>query len=162
MTETRWLTPPEREAWLGLAALMFTLPAQLDSQLQRDEDLTMAGYMVLAMLSERPERQLRMSELAAVSSTSQSRLSRIVGRLEREGFVRRSMDPEDRRAVLAHITEAGMAKITAAAPGHVAAVRAAVFDRLTEDQIDQLSAIGKALRPDSCGMSGASTVATIN
>lgn len=161
MTEPRWLTPPEREAWLGLAALMFTLPAQLDSQLQREEDLTMAGYMVLAMLSERPEGQLRMSELAAVSSTSQPRLSRIVGRLEREGFVRRSVDPEDRRAVLSHITDAGMAKITAAAPGHVGEVRAAVFDRLTEEQIVQLSAIGKALRPDSCGTSGAGKVATV-
>ncbi|WP_427135539.1 hypothetical protein [Pseudarthrobacter sp. S9] len=66
----RWLDAHERDAWLSLAAIMFTLPAALDSQLQRDEDLTLAGYMVLAMLSESAEKQMRMTDLAAAASTS--------------------------------------------------------------------------------------------
>jgi DNA-binding MarR family transcriptional regulator len=151
MTDPRWLDGQERAAWLSLAAMMFTLPAALDSQLQRDEDLTLAGYMVLAMLSESPEKQMRMTELAAAASTSQSRLSRIVSRLEKQGLVTRTMAAEDRRSVLAHLTDAGMAKIVAAAPGHVETVRSLVFDRLSRDQVAQLAAIGQAVLGDSCG-----------
>jgi DNA-binding MarR family transcriptional regulator len=157
MTEPRWLDGQEREAWLALAAMMFTLPAALDSQLQRDEDLTLAGYMVLAMLSESAEKQMRMTELAAAASTSQSRLSRIVSRLEQQGLVTRTMAAEDRRAVLARLTDTGMAKIVAAAPGHVEAVRSLVFDRLDRDQVAQLAAIGQAVHGDSCARPGQET-----
>lgn len=90
---THWLDSEERDAWLALAALLFTLPPALDSQLQRDEDLTMADYMVLNALSEHRDHRLRMSDLAATAQTSQSRLSRIVARLEHDGYVRRSMAP---------------------------------------------------------------------
>ncbi|MCG2623645.1 MarR family transcriptional regulator [Arthrobacter sp. I2-34] len=150
MSEPRWLDGQEREAWLSLAALMFVLPAALDSQLQRDEDLSMADYMVLAMLSETGDRQMRMSDLAALASTSQSRLSRIVSRLEQKGFVSRTMAAEDRRAVVAHLTDHGMAKVEQAAPGHVEAVRSMVFDRLTDEQVGQLAEIGRALLTDAC------------
>lgn len=95
-----------------------------------------------------------MTDLAAAASTSQSRLSRIVSRLEKQGFVTRSMSAEDRRAVLAHLTDAGMAKIVAAAPAHVETVRSLVFDRLGQDQVTQLAAIGQALLGDSCVQSG--------
>jgi DNA-binding MarR family transcriptional regulator len=145
MTEPQWLNPEERRAWLAVASLMFRLPATLESQLQRDEDLTVAGYMVLAMLSESATRECRMSKLAELTNTSQSRLSRIVARLEKDGYVTRAMDANDRRVVLARITEAGIAKIAAAAPCHVAAVRAAVFDRLDEEQVRQLAAISRTL-----------------
>jgi len=145
MTEPRWLTPQEQEAWMFMVALIFRVPAALDSQLQRDADLTHAGYVVLAILSESKHRKLRMSDLAAQASTSQSRLSRIVAKLEAAGFVRRYMSPEDRRAVIAELTEAGMAKVVEAAPGHVEEVRRLIFDRLTPEQVAQLAAICKAV-----------------
>jgi DNA-binding MarR family transcriptional regulator len=156
MTEPRWLSSEEQEAWRFMVALMFKVPAALDSQLQRDEDITHAGYMVLAMLSESKERRLRMSDLAAAAGTSQSRLSRIVARLEEGGYVTRRMSPEDRRAVIAELTEAGMAKIAAAAPGHVEEVRRLVFDRLSAEQVSQLAAIcrsmnGWVMRPEKDG-----------
>lgn len=150
MSGSRWLDEQEREAWLSLAAMMSVIPAALDSQLQRDEDLGMADYMVLAMLSETGSRKMRMSDLAALASTSQSRLSRIVSRLEQKGFVSRTMAPEDRRAVVAHLTDQGMAKVVQAAPGHVEAVRSLVFDRLTDEQVGQLAGIGRALLADAC------------
>lgn len=160
MTEPRWLDGQEREAWMALAAMMFTLPAALDSQLQRDQDLTLAGYMVLAMLSESAEKQMRMTELAAAANTSQSRLSRIVSRLEQQGLITRTMAVEDRRAVLAHLTDAGIAKIVAAAPGHVETVRSLVFDRLDLDQVAKLAAIGQAVLSGSCVQQGQESAPT--
>ena len=78
--EPRWLSPEERDAWLCLSAIMFQLPGQLENQLQRDSGLGFVEYMVLAMLSEAPDRSHRMSDLAAATFTGQSRLSRIVAR----------------------------------------------------------------------------------
>jgi len=149
MDEPEWLTADELTAWKALAGVLFLLPAALDSQLQRDSGLAMADYMVLVMLSERDDHCMRMSELATSASTSQSRLSRIVARLEAAGYVTREMAPDDRRAVLATLTEAGLAKLVAAAPGHVAQVRRLVFDRLTPAQVLSLNEIARALaHPD--------------
>ncbi|POH67036.1 MarR family transcriptional regulator [Cryobacterium zongtaii] len=149
MDEPEWLSPDELEAWKALAGVLFLLPGALDSQLQRDSGLAMADYMVLVMLSEQDDLCMRMSELATSASTSQSRLSRIVARLEAAGYVTREMAPDDRRAVLATLTESGLAKLVAAAPGHVAQVRSLVFDRLTPAQVLALTDISRALaHPD--------------
>ena len=142
---TRWLTGPEQQAWRRLAAVTMLLPAALESQLQRDADLTHFGYWVMAMLSEAPGRSLRMSELAALSYGSQSRLSHLVSRLEQQGYVRRERVGEDRRGYLAVLTDAGHAKVVATAPGHVDEVRARVFDRLTPAQVAQLDEICAAI-----------------
>ena len=149
MDEPEWLTAEELMAWKALAGVLLLLPAALDSQLQRDSGLAMADYMVLVMLSECENRSMRMSELATSASTSQSRLSRIVARLEAAGYVTRQMAPDDRRAVLATLTESGLAKLVAAAPGHVAQVRRLIFDRLTPAQVASLNEIARALaHPD--------------
>jgi hypothetical protein len=66
--EPRWLSPDERATWLSLVGVMVKLPAALDAQLQRDSGLSYFEYMVLAMLSEQPDRLMRMSELAAPST----------------------------------------------------------------------------------------------
>jgi DNA-binding MarR family transcriptional regulator len=139
------LTDTEQQAWRRLAAVTMLLPAALESQLQRDADLTHFGYWVMAMLSEAPGRSLRMSELAALSYGSQSRLSHLVSRLEQQGYVRRERVGEDRRGYLAVLTDAGYAKVVATAPGHVDEVRARVFDRLTPAQVSQLDEICAAI-----------------
>ena len=145
---TRWLTDDEQRAWRKLAAVTMLLPTALESQLQRDADLTHFGYWVLAMLSEAPDRALRMSELAAMAYGSASRLSHLMSRLEQQGYVRRERVGDDRRGYLAVLTDAGHAKVVATAPGHVEEVRARVFDRLTPAQVAQLDAICSAvLRP---------------
>jgi len=139
------LTGPEQQAWRRLAAVTMLLPAALESQLQRDAELTHFGYWVMAMLSEAPGRCLRMSELAALSYGSQSRLSHLVSRLEQQGYVRRERVGEDRRGYLAVLTDVGYAKVVATAPGHVDEVRARVFDRLTPAQVAQLDEICAAI-----------------
>lgn len=121
------------------------LPAELEAQLQRDADLTHFGYWVLAVLSETPGRALRMSDLAAMVNSSQSRLSHVVGKLERQGWVRRERSAEDGRGNVAVLTDAGLGKLEASAPGHVEAVRSMVFDALTPEQLDQLDGICDAI-----------------
>lgn len=138
MDEPRWLSQDEQIAWRKLAAVSWLLPAALDAQLQRDTGLTHFGYWVLAMLSEAPGRSLRMTELAARSSASLSRLSHVVAKLEARGWVRREPVPTDRRANVAVLTGDGWDKLVASAPGHVETVRALVFDALDADQVRQL------------------------
>jgi DNA-binding MarR family transcriptional regulator len=115
--EPRWLSPDERVAWLSLVGVMVKLPAALDAQLQRDAGLSYIEYMVLAMLSEQPNRQLRMSELAATINSSLSRLSHVAKRLESQGFIVRLPDAADGRYTNAVLTDARLAAVVASAPG---------------------------------------------
>ena len=142
---TRWLDDRERSAWVHLAAVVELLPGVLDSQLRRDSGLTHFEYWVLAMLSETPERTLRMSALAGRTSATLPRLSHVVSRLEERGLVERLPCPEDRRAVNARLTEAGWEVVVAAAPGHVDAVREHVIDACPPDQLDRLAEITAAI-----------------
>lgn len=135
------MTDEEQHSWRRLAAVVTMLPAVLESQLQRDADLTHFGYWVMAMLSEAPSRSLRMSELATMSNGSQSRLSHLIARLEDRGWVRRERAGEDGRGFVAMLTEAGYHKVVETAPGHVEEVRSLVFDVLTPEQVRQLDGI---------------------
>ena len=143
--EPRWLSPDERDVWLTLVGVMMKLPAALDSQLQQDAGISHFEYMVLAGLSEAPERTRRMSDLAGFTESGLPRLSQVVSRLEKRGWVHRSTDPSDGRITLATLTEEGWTKITQTAPGHVEAVRALVFYPLTKAQSRQLGSIGKRI-----------------
>lgn len=145
MSETEWLSEQEREAWLSLVAIMFRLPGAVETQLRGEEDMSLAEYLVLAMLSEAPDHRHRMSELAVATNTSQSRLSRIVARMEKAGLVTREGRLDDRRVVIAEITDAGIERLQQAAPAHVRHVREIVFDRLSPEQVQHLVEIGRAL-----------------
>jgi DNA-binding MarR family transcriptional regulator len=100
---------------------------------------------VLAMLSEAPGQTLRMTGLARQTNATLPRLSHVVTRLENRRLVERFPCPEDRRATNARLTAAGWEKVQEAAPGHAANVRHHVIDALTDEQIDQLAAIGDAI-----------------
>ncbi|QTZ93122.1 MarR family winged helix-turn-helix transcriptional regulator [Streptomyces auratus] len=140
--ETRWLNAEERQTWLSLTAMVINLSNALDTQLQRDAGISHFEYQVLATLSEAAERTMRMSDLAILANGSLSRLSHVVKRLEKQGWVRRSPDPDNGRYTLALLTEAGWEKTVATAPGHVEEVRRLVFDPLTQAQQRTLRAIG--------------------
>ena len=143
--DVRWLDDDERAAWVRLAAVLELLPGVLDSQLRRDAQLTHFEYFVLAMLSEAPDRTLRMTHLAGQTNATLPRLSHVVKRLEERGLVERVPCPEDARATNARLTPGGWDKVRATAPGHVATVRESVIDALTPEQVDQLAAIGDAI-----------------
>jgi DNA-binding MarR family transcriptional regulator len=143
--EDIWLTADELKAWLSYVAMSTLLEAALDRQLQRDSAMSHAYYQILAMLSDVPGRTLRMSDLAAITQSSQSRLSHAVARLEANGWVRRVPCHNDRRSTLAQLTDEGFAALVAAAPGHVRTVREHLFDRLTSEQVGQLREICRAV-----------------
>ena len=142
---TRWLDEDEQAAWVRLAAVLELLPGVLEAQLRRDADLSHFEYWVLAMLSEAPERTLRMTALASRTSATLSRLSHVVARLESRGLLERFPCPEDRRATNARLTEAGWELVVASAPGHLDTVREYVVDALTPRQITALTAITDAI-----------------
>ena len=141
----RWLTPTEDHAWRGLVQVVQLLPLALDRQLQREAGISHPYYMVLAMLSEAPGRSLRMSALADMTATSQSRLSHSVARLEERGWVERRPCPEDGRGQVAVLTDAGLEALAGFAPGHVEEVRRRVFDLLTPEQVDALADVAGTL-----------------
>jgi DNA-binding MarR family transcriptional regulator len=143
--EPRWLDDDQQHAWRQLAAVVLKLPSELESQLQRDAGMSHFEYWVVALLSEAPDRTLRMSQLAAQANASLSRLSHVVSRLEKRGWVTRRPCPDDARATLAVLTDAGWEQVVAAAPGHVAAVRRLVFDRLGPEDVGELARLCAAI-----------------
>jgi len=119
--------------------------SRIEQQLQRDAGIPHTYYEILVRLSEVPDRALRMSQLAASSMSSRSRLSHAVARMEETGWVRRRECPTDRRGAVCELTDAGMEAIRAAAPGHVEAVRTNLFDQLTPEQVVALRQISVAV-----------------
>jgi DNA-binding MarR family transcriptional regulator len=145
LPEPRWLDDEEMSAWLALNGVILLLPGALDSQMQRDNDITMFEYLVLAMLSEAPGRTLQLKRLARVTNGSLSRLSHVVTRLEGRGWVRREPLAANGRVTMARLTDAGYAKVVASAPSHVETVRQLVFDSLDRRQVRQLQEISTRL-----------------
>jgi DNA-binding MarR family transcriptional regulator len=136
-----WLSASEQRIWRRYLAVTSLLDERLDRNLRRVAGLTLVEYALLAHLSEVPERRMRMSELAETILLSKSRLSHQVTRLEKDGLVRRQTCGEDRRGAWAVLTDKGYDAVRAAAPGHVDDVRGHLFDRLTEEQVEQFDEI---------------------
>ncbi|WP_275003263.1 MarR family winged helix-turn-helix transcriptional regulator [Promicromonospora iranensis] len=143
--EPRWLNQDELAAWLANSAIMISLPAALDARMQREAQLTFFEYMVLSVLSEEPDRTMQMSALAARTAASLSRLSHVVGRLEKRGLLARSRIPGAGRRTNTTLTEAGYDVVVAAAPRHVAAVREYLIDELEPHDLKALQRIGTAV-----------------
>jgi DNA-binding MarR family transcriptional regulator len=146
-TRPRWFDEAELDAWTNLAQVLMTLPTALDRQLREDAGIPHAYYQILVLLNARPDRSLRMTDLARLAGTTTSRLSHAVAALEQRGWVCRTSCPTDRRGQIARLTDAGVAAVDAAAPGHVDEVRRLVFDRLSPDEVVQLRAITRKLLP---------------
>jgi DNA-binding MarR family transcriptional regulator len=143
--QPRWLSDDEQQTWRGFLAVNQLLFEALERQMQADGNMSHGYYVLLAVLSEAPGHAMRMSELAENTLSSQSRVSHAVSRLEEAGWVRREKVPDDRRGNLAVLTDLGYEVLARNAPGHVAAVRANLFDLLAPEQIRQLAEICAAV-----------------
>ncbi|WP_339152938.1 MarR family transcriptional regulator [Streptomyces sp. F41] len=142
---TRWLTDEEQRVWRAYLHATTLLEDHLDRQLQRDAGMPHTYYGLLVQLSQAPRRRMRMTELARNAKITRSRLSHAVARLEKNGWVRREECPSDKRGQNAVLTEEGYAMLSRSAPGHVDAVRQALFDRLTPEQVRSLGDIMRVL-----------------
>lgn len=139
--DVRWLDDDEQQAWRRLIEVVLRLPGVLEQQLQRDSGIGHFDYWVLALLSEAPDRTMQLKDLAAQASSSPSRLSHGVRRLEERGWVRRVPSDADGRVTDAVLTDAGRDVVQRAAPGHVAVVREAVFAHLDDGDVTDLARV---------------------
>ncbi len=146
MTEdVPWLDDNEQRIWRQWIAVGPRLDAALGRQLQRDSGLSHREYEVLVHLSEAPDGQLRMTELAEAMQWERSRLSHQIARMTARGLVERLECPEDRRGVLVTLTEDGRSLLTGAAPGHVRAVRRLFFDAVAREDLEALDRFSAAV-----------------
>ena len=136
--EAPWLSEEEDRTWRAVWALMTWLPTRLDAQLRAEAGMSLAEYNALSQISEAPERTLRLGELAATANMTLSHLSRVMTRMEKQGWVTRLPDPQDGRFTLGRLTEVGWEQVARAAPGHVRAVRRYVLDDLTPAEVEDL------------------------
>lgn len=142
---TDWLSAEEQLAWRAINGAMLKLPATLGARLEDESELSYVEYHVLAMLSERPDLSLRISDLAAAAHAELSRISHLITRMDRRGLVRRTPDPTDGRYTLAVLTAEGRRLLESAAPGHVTAVRELVFDLLSPAEVRTLYRVAERI-----------------
>jgi DNA-binding MarR family transcriptional regulator len=140
----RPLRGEEERAWRALARALVVLPRILEADLHTAHGVTMTEYFVLVNLSEAPERQLRMSELAERGAMSLSAISRVVDGLARRGLVERARCPSDGRGFLAVLTDAGLELLEEAYPVHLRSVREHVMCHLSGLDLGQFAdAVGR-------------------
>jgi DNA-binding MarR family transcriptional regulator len=153
--EPHWLTAEEQRVWRSYLHATTLLEDHLDRQLQRDAGMPHIYYGLLVKLAEAPHRRLRMTELARDAKITRSRLSHAIARLEKNGWVRREDCPSDKRGQFAVLTDDGFGVLRRTAPGHVTAVRQALFERLSPEQQKSLGEImeivAEGLQPADAG-----------
>lgn len=139
-TTTRWLDDEEHLAWRAWIDLNAQLSARLNRELQAASGLSLSDYEILVALTDKdvPDRSLRMFELGERLQWEKSRVSKQVSRMEARGLVERRHCADDRRGAFVDLTDAGLAAISAAAPGHVALVRELFFEGLSGEQVRSL------------------------
>ncbi|MFI8520399.1 MarR family winged helix-turn-helix transcriptional regulator [Streptomyces sp. NPDC085481] len=136
-TATPWLTDAEQCAWRTYLDVNRMLTYQMEKDLQ-PFGLTYNDYEILVNLSESAERRLRMSDLAAATLQSKSRLSHQITRMENAGLVRRENCESDRRGLYAVLTDHGMDTMRKVAPHHVESVRKHFIDLLSPEALGDL------------------------
>ena len=134
---TRWLTADEQRAWRTHLDVNRLLMYQLERDLQ-PFGLTMNDYEILVNLSESDEHRMRMSDLAASTLQSKSRLSHQITRMEKAGLVRRESCESDKRGLFAVLTDEGWETMRSVAPHHVASVRRHFIDRMSPEDLAHL------------------------
>ncbi len=154
MTTAARLTSAELTAWRMFLRAHATVTRRLESELVAEHDLPLASYDVRVQLSESAGRRLRMTELAERVLLSRSGLTRLVDRLERDGLVRREACPQDARGTLAVLTALGLERLRDAWPTHLRGVAEHVTGRLSDDELESLTALLGKLVDDPAGGCG--------
>jgi DNA-binding MarR family transcriptional regulator len=130
MVKVDRLSATEEAFWRALMRIVLSLPHRLDIDLVRAAGITANEYTTLMSLSEAPNRELRMADLANAAALSPSRMTRLVDDLQTRGLVAKRASSEDGRGNVAKLTPAGLSKLKVAWPAHLASVRERVFDHV--------------------------------
>jgi DNA-binding MarR family transcriptional regulator len=143
------LNANEEVFWRALMRIVLSLPRRLDADLVKTVGITANEYTTLMCLSEAPNRELRMADLANAAALSASRITRLVDDLQARGLVTKRTSAEDARGNVAKLTPAGLARLKKAWPTHLASVRDRVFDHVDPSTVTKagqaLSEIAKQL-----------------
>ena len=140
MVNVEPLSPTEEELWRAVMRVVKVIPRHLDSDLIRNAGLTASDYTTIMHLSEAPNRELRMSDLATATDLSASRMTRLVDDLQLRGLVTKTASSSDGRGNVARLTPRGMAKLKSAWPVHLASVRRRFFDHLDPSIVEVVAA----------------------
>ena len=145
MAEPKWLDEEEANAWRSLQMMNLRLSAALGRDLAAQSNLSQQDYLVLVVLTDRPDGTLRIFELGQELGWEKSRISHQVSRMVARGLLEKFVCSSDRRGQFVRVTPRGRAVIAAAAPSHVAAVRRFFVDRLSRDQLGHLASVAQVV-----------------
>lgn len=135
------LVPPRQmTAWRAFLTAHARVTDALERELRDTEGLPLTWYDVLVQLSEADDHRLRMQELAARVLLSKSGLTRLIDRMEQEGYVTRYPCQDDRRGTYAQMTDAGYDTIKRTAPTHLAGIREHFADVVSDEEADVVAA----------------------
>src|SRR3954468_13110225 len=135
-----WLSPSQQRTRAAYMRVQLRMNYEINRQLQRDSDLSLADYHVLCALSIAPNRRLQVNDLAAVICWERSRLSHHLRQRCERGHAERVQAEVDGRGTNGVLTEEGMSAIVASAPGHAMLVRRLFFDPLPDELLSPFTA----------------------
>ena len=142
MSTVEPLSQNEEALWRAVMRIVKVLPRHLDVDLIRGAGLTASEYTTIMHLSEGPNRELRMADLAGATDLSASRMTRLVDDLQSRGLVTKTASSSDARGNVARLTPRGMAKLKSSWPVHLASVRRRFFDVI---DVTAVEGVAKAL-----------------
>jgi DNA-binding MarR family transcriptional regulator len=153
-SKTRNLTHEELAAWRGLLRAHGSLVKTLDVELEQEHALPLTSYEVLLFLEGAEGGRMRMFDLAESVLLSRSGLTRLIDRLERDGYVERHICEQDARGAYAVVTDAGLEKLAAARVTHLAGVREHFLARFSTNELEQLAAYWERILPGASASGG--------
>ena len=130
-----------REAWHRLLRVSSRVLRELDRSLDSKQRMMVSEFDVLITLDNAPDHRLRMTDLAQATMLSSGGMTRLVGRLEQRGLVRRDPDPDDARALQASLTETGRTSVARARITHDEVIANALGAHLTPRDVQILAGL---------------------
>ncbi|HEX3668308.1 MAG TPA: MarR family winged helix-turn-helix transcriptional regulator [Acidimicrobiia bacterium] len=146
MATPQRLDERQKLMWKAYRDLYRELSTVLEDQLLRDAGLSGSEYAVLVELSHSPDGVLRARELGSELGWDRSRLSHLVGRMEKRRLVAREECEEDARGSMVRLTDAGRATVDGVAPEHSEAIRRYFFNALSKDELETFATVVDRLR----------------
>jgi len=141
------LDPAELRAWRAFLTRHARVARRLEADLIARSNLQLAEYDVLFQLALTEGQRLRMNELADRAGLSRAGISRLVDRLTADSLVGRTKCESDARGYFAVLTAGGLARLEAATPGHMAAVRRFFLKPFTAPELEILAEFMERSQP---------------
>lgn len=145
MHRFRWLDSHDAEIWGTVWEFVTWVPADLDEHLKSTERMALTDYLTLLSIARAEDHRTTMSNLAHATHMSPSRLSHVMDRLEDRGLATRTRSDQDRRSSIASLAPDGVEFMVRVTPNVVTHMRETIFETVTEEELDQLSAIMKKI-----------------